>query len=65
MHGEQRFVHVRPITAGDTVHVSVTVESIRVAAGNDIVSTRSEIKTADGELISTAYATIVARGTAA
>ena len=65
VHGEQRFVHVRPIQAGDTVTVTVTVESIRVAAGNDIVSTRSEITTTDGELISSAYATIVARGTAA
>ena len=65
VHGEQRFVHARPIQAGDTVEVVVTVESIRAAAGNDIVSTRSEIRTIDGELVTSAYSTIVARGTAA
>src|SRR5215469_6323098 len=33
VHGEQRFVHHRPITAGDIVQVVVTIEDIRVAAG--------------------------------
>ena len=64
VHGEQRFVHHRPVLAGDELAVVVTVEQIRVAAGNDIVTTRGEVQTADGETVLTAYSTIVARGTA-
>ena len=64
VHGEQRFVHHRPVTAGDVLQVVVTVDDIRAAAGNDIVSTRAEVSTPDGEAVVTAYSTIVARGTA-
>ena len=64
VHGEQRFVHQRPITAGDVLQAVVTIESIRAAAGNDVVSTRADVKTLDGEDVLTAYATLVARGTA-
>lgn len=64
VHGEQRFVHTRPVHAGDVLQVVVTVDGVRVAAGNDIVTTRADVSTIDGELVSSAYATIVARGTA-
>ena len=64
VHGEQRFVHARPITAGDVLQVVLTIESIRQAAGNDIVSTRSDVATIEGEHVLTAYSTLVARGTA-
>ncbi len=65
VHGEQRFVHSRPLHAGDRVRVVVTVENIRSAAGNDMISTRSDISTEDGELVCTAYSVLVSRGTAA
>jgi len=65
VHGEQRFAHSRPITAGDVLQVVVTVDDIRTAAGNDIVTTRAEVSTVEGELVVTAVSTIVARGTAA
>ena len=64
VHGEQRFVHHRPIRAGDALQVVVTVEDIRVAAGNDILTTRGDVSTVDGEPVCTAYSTIVARGPA-
>jgi len=64
VHGEQRFSYNRPITAGDVLQVTVSIESIRAAAGNDILTTRSEVRTADGELVVTAFSTLVARGTA-
>jgi acyl dehydratase len=64
VHGEQRFVHRRPIRAGDELQVVVTVDNIRVAAGNDMVTTRADVSTLDGEEVLTAYSTIVARGTA-
>jgi len=64
VHGEQRFVHVRPIRAGDLLQVVVTVADIRAAAGNDLVSTRTEVSTVSGEPVTTAYSTIVVRGAA-
>jgi acyl dehydratase len=65
VHGEQRFVHTRPIRAGDALTVVVTVETIRSAAGNDIVSTRGDVSTVDGEPVLSAYGTLVVRGAAA
>src|SRR3954452_499708 len=62
VHGEQRFEHTRPIRAGDLLQAVVTVDSVRAAAGNDIVATRSEVTTVEGEHVVTAYSTIVARG---
>lgn len=62
VHGEQRFVHDRPIRAGDALQVVVSVENIRSAAGNDIISTKSAVSTVDGEPVTTAYSMIVVRG---
>jgi acyl dehydratase len=64
VHGEQRFVSARPVRAGDRLTAVVTVENIRSAAGNDMITTRAEVSTADGEPVFTAYSTLVARGTA-
>ena len=64
VHGEQRFVITRPIRAGDRLTVTVTVENIRAAAGNDMITTRGDVTTVDGEPVFTAYSTLVARGTA-
>jgi acyl dehydratase len=65
VHGEQRFVHHRPVVAGDVLQVVVTVDAIRAAAGNDIVNTRADVMTVEGEQVLTAHSVIVARGTAA
>lgn len=62
VHGEQTFSYERPIRAGDLLTVIVTVESIRSAAGNDIITTRGDISTVDGEPVVTARSTLVARG---
>jgi acyl dehydratase len=64
VHGEQRFSYTRPIQAGDVLQVTVRVETIRAAAGNDLLTTRGEVTTMDGEHVVTAFSTIVARGTA-
>jgi acyl dehydratase len=64
VHGTQRFVADRPIRPGDRLQVVITVESIRSAAGNDILGTRADVSTVEGEALGTAYASIVARGTA-
>lgn len=64
VHGEQRFSYQRPVRAGDVLQVVITVESIRSAAGNDILTNRADVRTTDGELVVTAFSTLVARGTA-
>ncbi len=64
VHGEQRFVATRPVRAGDRLTGVLTVDDIRAAAGNDLITTRVEVTTEDGEPVVTAYSTLVARGTA-
>ena len=62
VHGDQRFEYTRPIVAGDELVTTVTIDGIRSAAGNDILSTRAEIRTVSGELVVTSHSTLVARG---
>lgn len=64
VHGEQRFVYQRPVYAGDRLICETTIENVVAKAGNDIVSTRTDVTTEEGEPVLAAYATIVARGTA-
>jgi acyl dehydratase len=65
VHGEQRFVHERPVHAGDVVTVANRVESIRDAGRNELMVIASDVVTVDGEKVATCYSTIVSRGTAA
>lgn len=62
VHGEQRFAYSRPITAGDVLTCTTTIASVRSAGGHDMVTTRGEIATVDGEHVCTATSTIVVRG---
>ncbi len=61
VHGEQRFLHHRPIRVGDRLVGVLVVENIRVAAGNDILTTRVDLRTEAGEPVTTAFSTLVAR----
>jgi acyl dehydratase len=62
VHGEQRFTYARPIVAGDELVVTTTIESIRTMAGNDMIMTRGDIATTEGEHVVTTRALLVARG---
>ncbi|WNV90931.1 MaoC family dehydratase N-terminal domain-containing protein [Umezawaea sp. Da 62-37] len=64
VHGDQTFVHHRPIVAGDRLVVTTHVDAINSRMGNDIVSVRAELATESGERVTTARSTLVARGTA-
>lgn len=64
VHGEQRFEFTRAVHAGDELHATVTVESIKAMAGNDLVTSRTDVTDAAGEPVFSAWATLVARGTA-
>lgn len=61
VHGEQRFSYVRQVRAGDRLVVVTTIDAIKSVAGNDILTTRGEVSTADGEPVLTAYSTLVVR----
>ena len=64
VHGEQRFSHHRPIRAGDHLVATTTIEAVRSVAGNDLLTTRVDVATEDGEAVCTATSMLVARGTA-
>ncbi|MEO6143617.1 MAG: MaoC family dehydratase N-terminal domain-containing protein [Dermatophilaceae bacterium] len=62
VHGEQRFVHHRPITAGDEIVGVLTVDLVKEVGGHAMVTTRSELSTTEGEPVCTTTSTIVIRG---
>ncbi len=62
VHGEQRFVYERPIRAGDSVVCESTITDVRAAGRNELLTIETEVKTADGEHICTAYNSLVERG---
>src|SRR3954468_15229183 len=38
VHGEQRFAHHRPIRAGDRLVATATIDAVRSAGGNDLLT---------------------------
>jgi acyl dehydratase len=64
VHGDQRFIHVRPINAGDELTSELKVASVKKLAGNYMVSFETQIFDAKQELVCTAISTLVVRGEA-
>ncbi len=64
VHGEQRFEQVRPVRTGDVLTGTLSIETVRTAAGMDMIATRTEIAAADGEPVSSAFALLLHRGEA-
>ena len=62
VHGEERFVHHRPIGAGDRLVGTLVVESVKQAGGHAMVTTRVDLATEQGEPVSTVTSTLVVRG---
>lgn len=62
VHGEEKFVHRRPIVVGDVLVTTSCVDAVRQAGGHAMVTTRSEIATESGEPVTTVTSTIVVRG---
>ena len=62
VHGEERFVHHRPIVAGDQLIATLAVDKIGTAGKLTMVSTRVEIADEKGEPVTTVTSTIVIRG---
>jgi acyl dehydratase len=64
VHGDQRFIHVRPIVAGDELTSELKVASIKQLAGNSMVSFETQIFDVGQNLVCTAISTLVVRGEA-
>jgi acyl dehydratase len=62
VHGEQSFVHHRPITAGDELTGTVTVRSIKAAGGHSMITLVTGLADAAGAQVATCTSTIVVRG---
>jgi acyl dehydratase len=62
VHGEQSFDYRRPLHAGDVVVSQSTIESIRGTGRLTMITTRTDIRTVDGEHVCAARSTIVERG---
>ncbi|CAB4807149.1 unannotated protein [freshwater metagenome] len=61
VHGDQKFEILRPVVAGDSFTCSATIETLRVAAGNEIISVRSDLHNG-AELVVSSWSTLVVRG---
>ncbi len=62
VHGEQKFLHHRPIRAGDRLVATTTIDAARTVAGNDLLTARVDLATEDGEAVCTSTSMLVARG---
>jgi hypothetical protein len=60
VHGDQKFEIFAQVKAGDLLSCSATIESYRVAAGNEIVSVRSDLHRG-AELVVSSWSTLVVR----
>jgi acyl dehydratase len=62
VHAEQRFVHHRPIVAGDELVAELHVDQVRAMGGGAMITTRAEISTVDGARTATTTSSILVRG---
>lgn len=62
VHGDQRFIHARPIVAGDELTSQLTVASVKSLGAHAMVTFETKIHDADKQLVCTAISTLVVRG---
>src|SRR5688572_4319021 len=62
VHGDQRFLYVRPVVAGEDLVVVNHIEEILSRGGHDFLTTRQEVQTTAGELVVTVWHKTVVRG---
>lgn len=61
VHGEQKLTHHRPLHAGDVIATTTHVDTVRMMAGNAMVTMRDELADADGNPVCTATSMLVVR----
>lgn len=64
VHGEQKFIHTRPIQAGDRLVGVLHIDEVKAVAGNDFLTTRVELSTVEGEHVLSVIGKLVARAIA-
>jgi acyl dehydratase len=62
VHGDQRFIHARPIVAGDELVSVLEVASIKTLGVHSMVTFETKIFAEGDELVCTAISTLVVRG---
>ena len=62
VHGDQRFIHARPIVAGDELTSQLTVASVKSLGAHAMVTFETKIHDADKQLVCTAISALVVRG---
>ena len=62
VHGEEKFVHHAPLTAGEEIVGVLHVDRVREVAGNVMLTTRVELATLDGGPRATVTSSLVVRG---
>jgi acyl dehydratase len=62
VHGDQRFTYTRPVRAGDRLVSVTTVEKIMARAGNQFLTTRTDVTTEAGEPVVAVWSRLVVRG---
>ena len=62
VHGDQRFIHARPIVAGDELTSTLTVASVKQLGAHSMVTFETKIHDAAKTLVCTAISTLVVRG---
>jgi hypothetical protein len=60
VHGDQKFEIFHPIVAGDSFTTSATIENYKIAAGNEIVTVRSDLFSGAEKVLSS-WSTLVVR----
>ena len=62
VHADQRFTHHRPIVAGDELVAELHVDQVRAMGSGAMVTSRAEIRAADGEHVATTVSSLLVRG---
>ncbi|MGH3798801.1 MAG: FAS1-like dehydratase domain-containing protein [Pseudonocardiaceae bacterium] len=62
VHGDQSFIHHRPIRAGDELAATLHIDGVRTMGGNDLLTVRCEITDEVGAPVTTARSMLVVRG---
>ena len=62
VHGDQRFIHARPIVAGDELVSELEVSSIKTLGAHAMVTFETKIFDSSKQLVCTAISTLVVRG---
>ncbi|MGH3788395.1 MAG: FAS1-like dehydratase domain-containing protein [Pseudonocardiaceae bacterium] len=62
VHGNQSFIHHRPIHAGDELAAALHIDDIRCMGSSDMLTVRCEITDSAGNPVTTARSLLVVRG---